>query len=300
MKFKTFAYWVIVFLLLAGMFISKRESTNNIEIYGSNFRVHLRNSANSERIHINNNWTEVKAAGICTGEGTGINPYILKNLIIDAEGVGQGIYIENTIEYFKIENCEVFNSGGNYEDSGIRLYNVTNGRILNNTMYDNYRGMSIWLCLNLTIVRNRLYNDRGLQLLYSNDSIFYLNTFINSNYDIFLQWSDNQYNSQEKFSYTYNGRTFTNYLGNHWSIYDGSDNDGDGIGDIPMIIDPYVVTNPRLRDYYPLIEPLDEYSNIKIADALIPGFNLFSLLGVVGIITILLAITNRKALNKSK
>lgn len=293
MKNKTFAFSLIISLLFTGIFISKEDCVKPTENYDSNIAIHLKSSANSDRIRIYDNWTDTKTAGICTGDGTKSNPYTLKNLIIDAGGIANVIHIENTTEYFKIENCTLFNSGGHLHDSGIYLLNVTNGQIINNTMYDNTHGMYIWSCLNLKIVRNRFYNEMGMSLMFTNDSILYLNTFINPFYDLFFQWSTNQYNSQEKFSYTYNGNTYTNYLGNYWSGYTESDNDGDGLGDFPFMIDPYVIDNPRLRDYYPLIEPIDAYSNIKIADESISGFNLIILLGIIGIITFLKVRKNR-------
>jgi len=293
LKYKSFAYSLIILFLFTGMLISNKECIKEIENYDSNIKVHLKSSANSERIYINNNWTETKTAGICTGDGTKSNPYTFKNLIIDAGGIGNAIYIENTTEYFKIENCTLFNSGGDFFDSGIRLVNVNNGQLINNTTYDNTHGLSLRSCLNLKIVRNRFYNLKGINMVFTNDSIFYLNTFINSIHDIFTQWSSNQLNSQEMFTYTYNGSSFTNYLGNYWSMHSEPDLDGDGIIEMPLMIDPFVITNPRLRDYYPLTAPIDAYSNIKMVEDSIPGYNLITLLGIVGIITILIVITIR-------
>ena len=300
MKYKTFGYSLIVFLLLTGIFISIKDYIKNIENCGSNFTDHLRSSANSGKICIINNWTETKTAGICTGDGTESNPYLLENLIIDAGGVGHAIQIENTTQYFEIKDCTLFNSGGAFHDSGIRLVNVSHGRIVNNSMYDNVHGMSINLCLNLKVVKNKMINnDLGLGMIFTNYSIFYLNTFaLNSISDFASQWSYIDHYSKEKFSYTYNGRTFTNYLGNYWGAYDGLDEDGDGIGDRPYIVYSYVPDNPDLKDFYPLIEPTNAYSNIT--KAVIPGFNLISLLAVVGLITILLTITYRKTVNKIK
>ena len=280
--------------------ISKNECIKNSENYDSNIAVHLKSSANSERIYINNNWTETKTAGICTGDGTESNPYSLKNLIIDAGGIGTAIHIENTTEHFKIENCTLSNSGGTIHDAGIQLENVKNGQFINNTTFDNYFGMLFFSSLNLLLVRNRFYNLNGIKLINTNDSLFYLNTFISTIGDVTIQWSSNQYNSRKMYSYTYNGSTFTNYLGNYWSDYDEPDGDGDGLGDTAFRVDPFVVTNPRLRDYYPLIAPIDAYSNITIVEDsmdAIPGFNMTTFLGIIGIITILIVMTNR---NKGK
>ncbi|TFG17013.1 MAG: hypothetical protein EU533_08595 [Promethearchaeota archaeon] len=300
LKFKTFAYSLIGFLLLTGIFIFNREYSKNIEICGSDLINDLRSSANSGKIHINNNWTATKTAGICTGEGTESNPYLLENLVIDAGGVGNAIQIENTTQYFEIKNCTLFNAGLGFDDSGISLLNVRNGRIINNTMYGNVHGMSIDSCLNLKIVKNKMINNQyGLGMVFTNESIFYLNSFaLNSIVQFASQWSYIDHYSKEKFSYTYNGRTFTNYLGNYWGGYSGLDEDGDGIGDTPYIVYSYVPDNPDLKDFYPLIEPISAYSNIT--KAVIPGFNLISLLAVAGLITILLTITYRKSVNKLK
>ncbi|RLE70072.1 MAG: hypothetical protein DRJ43_02775 [Thermoprotei archaeon] len=59
--------------------------------------------------------------------------------------------------------------------------------------------------------------------------------------------STNIWNSTKQITYTYNGNQFTNYLGNYWSDYKGSDSDGDGIGDTPYIIDSD-------KDNHPLME----------------------------------------------
>jgi len=47
--------------------------------------------------------------------------------------------------------------------------------------------------------------------------------------------------------YTYNGSEFTNYLGNYWDNYFGSDADGDGLGDTSVEI------NSNNEDYHPLM-----------------------------------------------
>ena len=73
-----------------------------------------------------------------------------------------------------------------------------------------------------------------------------------SDADIGYSPSPNYWNSTQCITYTYSGKTYTDYLGNYWSDYAGSDADGDGIGDTPYVIDGE-------SDNYPLMEPFENY-----------------------------------------
>ncbi len=146
----------------------------------------LKISKISGRIHIKKNWTDAKAAGICTGDGTYSAPYIIENLEIDGEKSGPCIWIENSIVYFIIKNCTAYNSGTGYMyQSGIRLNNVTNGQLINNNCSLDDQGILLWDCSNITISGNTLNNNlvKGIYLYLSNNNIISGNTANNNDVD---------------------------------------------------------------------------------------------------------------------
>ena len=95
-------------------------------------------------------------------------------------------------------------------------------------------------------------NGQGVLMVNTSDSEtdgnkFYLNNFINNADDVYSYRSTNNiWNSAEKITYTYNEKTYTNYMGNHWDDYTDVDADDDGIWDHPCPVDSNY-------DYYPLV-----------------------------------------------
>jgi len=61
------------------------------------------------------------------------------------------------------------------------------------------------------------------------------------------------WNSSDGINYQFNSRVLRGRLGNYWADYTGTDENGDGVGDVPMIL------NDRNVDYYPLMQPVDNY-----------------------------------------
>jgi len=119
----------------------------------------LKSSKISERIHINNNWTDAKISGICTGFGTHSEPYVIEDLVIDGDDSGTCILIENSWAYFRIENCTLFNSGSGSYKSGIKLISVSNGLIFDNMVNNNDHGIYLNSCNNNTILGNTANNN---------------------------------------------------------------------------------------------------------------------------------------------
>lgn len=129
------------------------------------------------KIHIDNNWTVAKTAGICTGNGTYSEPYIIEDLVIDGGGSGSCILIENSNVSFKIENCTVYNSGPMGSDAGIKLHNINNSQLIKNNCSSNYIGIRLSYSNNNIISENTAtYSiESGIFLYFSNN-----NTIVNN------------------------------------------------------------------------------------------------------------------------
>jgi len=115
----------------------------------------LKFSKLSGKIHIDNNWSDAETALICTGSGTYPDPYVIEDLVIDGGGTGIGIWIQNSVEYFKIENCTIYNS-----ETGISLgFEAHNGTLIDNNCSNNDVGIGMENCKNNTISGNILNNN---------------------------------------------------------------------------------------------------------------------------------------------
>ena len=126
---------------------------------------------NCPQIHItNDNWSETSFPWIQLGMGTENDPHIIENVTINAGYSSFCIYIEDSIQHFKIRNCTLSGSS----DAGILLNNVTNGKIINNTCFSN-SDYGIFLeegCNNNTILKNKIFNNQigiGAEYCYYNN-----------------------------------------------------------------------------------------------------------------------------------
>jgi len=288
-----------IFLLLAIiyitplMIISIFPNYNVRNIYKSNLNdENLRKSSVSGKFHINNNWTDVKTAGICTGEGTESDPYIIENLVIDGGGLGNCILIENSDVFFKIQYCVFNNTGDEYYDAGVKLIDVDNGQLLNNNASGDAFGFYLNRSNNNIIVGNRLTGKGGLYHGICEGNIIYLNNFNGKLMDMFILTKDEssyRFYSPKKATYKYEGNTYKKYLGNYWSGFSRiSDDNDDGIGDEPQI---YYDSYELLIDKYPLLEPIENYEIVKFSGdsgGVIPSYNLFFLIGLVSISSIVI------------
>jgi parallel beta-helix repeat protein len=148
---------------------------------------------------------------------------------------------------------------------GIKLDYLSNNNTLQGNIISNNTslGIQFFSASGNTITKNNLLNNRFAIAFLSSSAIpnnFYLNNFIGNTYNVYYYnayyYSSDvlgKWNSLEKITYTYNNNSYTDYLGNYWSNYQGDDTNNDGIIDLP-----YILTK-RERDNYPLLQPFENY-----------------------------------------
>ncbi|KKM83337.1 hypothetical protein LCGC14_1310450 [marine sediment metagenome] len=172
----------------------------------------LKTSKVSQKFQIvgNSGWINFRNEGNCTGSGTYSDPYVIKNLVIDAEGILNGILIEDSDVFFKIENSTIYNAGDRFSSAGIKLINVTNGQLIDNNCSNN-GGYGIYLTSsnNNTIMGNVVTNNyvrSGIILYDSSYNLISGNTLTSNSFGISILYYNSAYN-------TVSGNTLNNHTG---------------------------------------------------------------------------------------
>jgi len=161
---------------------------------------------------------------------------------------------------------------------GINFWESNNNTIIQNSVTNNTNGIGIWRSSNNTIVENNIANNQiGMGLEAAANNSYYHNNFINNTQNLEIN------NHGSPFLYPNfgdNGAT-----GNYWSDYNGTDNDGDGIEEIPYeISDQNGIINDQ--DRYPLMVPV----NVPIPIPEFPSWIIVPLF----LMTVLFAVTLKK------
>jgi len=160
--------------------------------------------------------------------------------------------------YTNSSRIENVNASKNH-DAGIHLYMCSNNTLTNNTANSNYyRGIHLSSSSDNTLTGNTASDNRdGIEIYKSSNNKIYLNNFINNADNVDSSKSTNIWNSTEELTYTYNGTTHANYLGNYWDDYTDVDANNDGIWDHPRSINPD-------QDYHPLVAPFENYFSHQV------------------------------------
>jgi parallel beta-helix repeat protein len=216
-------------------------TVKNMQIVHFNFGIHLSNASYSiiESNYIANNFEGIRING-------GFNNTIIGNTITNNSDNGISVFFNtrnNLISGNKITN--------NWVGVLFQLYSSSN------TLSENFitanNGMGIWLDggSNNRIIRNNITdNAKGVFISATKNSTVYHNNFVNNTFHVYI------YGNDPVISMWDNG-----VQGNYWDTYTGVDNDGDGIGETPYVIDEnnqdnYSLINEFIIPEFPSWTPL--------------------------------------------
>jgi len=164
-----------------------------------------------------------------------------------------------------ITHNEVFNGG-----TGIHLISSFENTITSNTITNRARGIDLDASNENIINRNIISGGSfgGIYLVGSKRNIISINAIADCKELAIMFWKDASENKFYLNSFINNTRNVEDYIpavleyvafptniwdvdlrGNYWNDYNGIDNDGDGIGDTPYVIDE------NNQDNYPLMAP---------------------------------------------
>ncbi|MCK5176674.1 MAG: right-handed parallel beta-helix repeat-containing protein, partial [Candidatus Aenigmarchaeota archaeon] len=260
-------------LINSGIFLGSDVSSESISYF--NTHVVEDNTINGRPIYYYKN-----TKGIKVSEDAGsviianCSDMIVENINASVGTVG--------IELAYTKNSTILSNNVLYNTKGIHSYSSSNTAFLNNNLSGNMVGIYSGYSYNNDISNNKISDCYvGVRFSYSNDNtllnnkvsnnkygvylsdhsdnnIIYSNDFINNLKNTYSYSSTNIWNSLEPITYTYNGKTHTNYLGNYWDDYeekypDANEIDWTGIWDISYDI------GSNNQDNYSLVEPFENY-----------------------------------------
>lgn len=250
----------VLFLISISISITNTKSRYNVHEGPSFASETLSNPIGSEYwdeteidfIHIkNDNWSAIEIDWIQNNTGSWNNPHIIENITINVGYNGFGILIEDSSDYFIIQNSTIYNSSqGQLNSAGIYIKHSNNGTIFNNDLSNNNgSGIIIENSVNITVSENYITNNSvdGIFIsgqsrnvtVFSNDiinntmkgldinhtarwNIIYQNNFTNNGINAMDNGTDNHW-------YEHN-------IGNYWDDYVGCDANRDNIGESPYDI----------------------------------------------------------------
>jgi nitrous oxidase accessory protein len=194
--------------------------------------------------------------------GIGLSNSHFNHLDNNLIGFGaSGIYLTQSNEN------ELSNNVATINNHGIHIDNSTNNTLMGNTVESNEIGILLSTSRMNTLENNFvLRNDNGIVLDNTAESNFLTNNSIymngigiyssgSSGNTIYLNDFFNFFNAEDEGTNTWNSSS----AGNTWNDYNGTDADGNGIGDTPYVVNE---TTGNI-DYMPLVENVSSEETLE-------------------------------------
>jgi parallel beta-helix repeat protein len=214
----------------------------------------------------------------------------LNNITANENGIMLWGY-NNTVSYNNIANS-VYKNVEVFDSSVLRSNNITNSdkgglviegsgcAVISNNIVSNWGAGITLRGPNHTITLNNIIGNGfcGIQLVLASECLIDQNNIIrNGYYGVWMYSSSNNKifhnnfinNTKDLNSDGSSANVWDDGYpsgGNYWSSYNGTDNDGDGIGDTPYVLDANNI------DQYPLMKPFAENLPPKIYSMKISGW----------------------------
>jgi parallel beta-helix repeat protein len=256
--------------------------------------IYLRSSNNILR----NNHMENNSRNFTPSSGGFVNDVDMSNTVENKPIVywvnQKDKIVPSDVGYVALVNCKnitVKNLTLSYNVEGILVAFTTDSMITQNILKNMSYGIRFYGSSNNQIIANNITNNNygiyfhGYRFLGTYDpspnNIIYHNNFVDNQeavYDI-AESSSPWFEADPAVNIWDNGTT-----GNYWSNYNGTDANGDGIGDTPYII------NENNQDNYPLMNPVDITT--------IPEFPSWTLLLIMLVVVLAVVVIYRCNLKK--
>jgi hypothetical protein len=204
------------------------QQTGNVYTFTQDVVVNSDIIVRSSNIIIDGNGHTVRNARFVLA---GVNNVTVSNFYIKNNASGAtGIYLNDSSSISLVNNTitgTIDTSGGatGIGGAGIIIISGTSNVLVGNTLAENQVGLT-------------------LSGVPGPNALIYHNNFGNNNFDVAF----NGIRSNETEGVSFNKGT----LGNYWSGYNGTDSNGDGVGDTPYTVNAVV---GNVTDLYPLMMP---------------------------------------------
>jgi parallel beta-helix repeat protein len=199
-----------------------------------------------------------KEWGISGVDLSEVNNVLVRNVRITGLGLGVGVTssLNCTVEEVTVTNCGY----------GVLLDWSQNSTVTRNNVDNNFVGIGIIMSNGSNIFSNNLSMNKNYAFFVdcSQENSVHENNVVNNSLSVCLEresgglppannifYLNNFINNSRELNSSTSYLNFWNLSenGNYWSDYDGTDTNGDGIGDTPFVI------NENNRDNYPLMMP---------------------------------------------